>query len=106
MKPVSRRSFLRQSSRLSAGFALAGVGGRVVLGANEMPHVALIGCGGRGTYVSRGIAAAGARVTTLCDLDAGRVEGVAKFLERFAPDTRFQPEAHGGIAVRAGRSLD
>lgn len=53
-----------------------------------MPHVALIGCGGRGTYVSRGIAAAGARVTTLCDLDAGRVEGVAKFLERFAPDTR------------------
>jgi hypothetical protein len=29
------------------------VGGRVVLGANELPHVALLGCGGRGQYVAR-----------------------------------------------------
>lgn len=88
MKPVTRRKFLQQSSRIGAGVALAGVGGRVVLGANEQPQVALLGCGGRGTYVARGMAAAGARVTTLCDLSAERIDSVAKFLERFAPDTR------------------
>jgi predicted dehydrogenase len=88
MKPIGRRTFLQQSARFSAGLALAGVGGRVVLGANELPHVALIGCGGRGQYVARGIAAAGARITHLCDLSAERIDGVARFLERFAPDTR------------------
>ncbi len=88
MKPIARRTFLRDSARVGAGVALAGIGGRVVLGANEQPRIALIGCGGRGRYVARGIAAAGGRITTLCDLNAERIEEVAKFLERFAPDTR------------------
>lgn len=88
MKAIPRRTFLSRSSQALAGLTLAGITGRRVWGANEQPNVGLIGCGGRGTYVVRGIAAAGARITWLCDLDASRSAKVANFLERYAPDTR------------------
>jgi predicted dehydrogenase len=88
MKPIPRRTFLSRSLQASAGLTLAGITGRRVWGANDQPSVGMIGCGGRGTYVARGIAAAGARITWLCDLDSSRSAKVANFLERYAPDTR------------------
>jgi predicted dehydrogenase len=65
--------------------AFAGSVGSSVLGANERLNVALIGCGGRGSYVARGIAAAGAQIVGLCDLAPDRRDGVANFLERHEP---------------------
>ena len=89
MNSMPRRQFLKHSLKASAGVAaLSGVGGRQVLGANEKPQVALIGCGGRGDYDARGIVAAGARLTWLCDVAPDRCEKTARFLERFAPDTK------------------
>jgi predicted dehydrogenase len=88
MKPMHRRTFLSRSFQATTAVTLAGLTGRRVWGANEQPNVGMIGCGGRGTYVSRGIAAAGARITWLCDLDSSRSAGVANFLERYAPNTK------------------
>ncbi len=100
MNTMPRRQFLKQSLKVSAGVAaFSGVAGRRVLGANERPHVALIGCGGRGRYDARGIVAAGSRLAWLCDLDPARGTKTARFLERFAPDTR-------AAAIRQTTHLD
>ncbi|MCB1127784.1 MAG: Gfo/Idh/MocA family oxidoreductase [Verrucomicrobiae bacterium] len=88
MRPIHRRTFLARSFQATTAVTLAGLSGRRVWGANDQPNVGMIGCGGRGTYVSRGIAGAGARITWLCDLDSTRSAGVAGFLERYAPDTK------------------
>jgi predicted dehydrogenase len=85
MQPITRRRFLQRGTAWSAGMAFAGSIGSSVLGANERLNVALIGCGGRGSYVARGIAAAGAQLVCLCDLAAERRDGVGQFLERHAP---------------------
>ncbi len=86
MKSMSRRRFLGRGAALSTGLALAGSINPTVLGANERLRVGLVGCGGRGSYVSRGIAAAGGQLVYLCDLIEERRDGVAQFLERYAPD--------------------
>ncbi|RME89698.1 MAG: gfo/Idh/MocA family oxidoreductase, partial [Verrucomicrobia bacterium] len=100
MNSMNRRRFLASSVRATAGFAaLGGVAGRRVLGANERPHVALIGCGGRGRYDARGIIAAGTRLSWLCDVDPAQSAGTAKFLERYAPDTK-------AANIRQTRHLD
>jgi predicted dehydrogenase len=85
MKAISRRKFLRRSTTVSAGLALAGPTASTVLGANERLNVALIGCGGRGSYVIRGIAAADGRIVCLCDLNPERRDSVHQFLTRHAP---------------------
>jgi predicted dehydrogenase len=85
MRPLNRRRFLERGAALSAGMAFTGFLSPTVLGANERLRVALIGCGGRGSYVARGIAAAGARIACLCDLAEERRDGVGQFLERHAP---------------------
>jgi predicted dehydrogenase len=86
MQAITRRRFLSRATTWSASLAFAGSVSPGVLGANERLNVALIGCGGRGSYVARGIAAAGARVVCLCDLAEERRNGVSRFLERHAPD--------------------
>ncbi|MCX7008520.1 MAG: Gfo/Idh/MocA family oxidoreductase, partial [Kiritimatiellaeota bacterium] len=49
---LSRRSFLRQSAGAALGFgALTALQAQTVKGANEKVNVALIGCGGRASYV-------------------------------------------------------
>jgi predicted dehydrogenase len=85
MKPITRRRFLARGVAWSGGLAWAGSLRPRVLGANERLNIALIGCGGRGSYVARGLAAAGAQLVGLCDLAAERRDSVGQFLERFAP---------------------
>jgi len=53
---------------------------RRVLGANERVNIALIGCGGRGRYLARGMVEQGAQITYLCDLHQGRLEKAAAFV--------------------------
>jgi threonine dehydrogenase-like Zn-dependent dehydrogenase len=61
-----------------AAFSLAHP--RRVLGANERVNIALIGCGGRGRYLARGMVELGAEITYLCDLHQGRLEKAAAFV--------------------------
>jgi predicted dehydrogenase len=48
-------------------------------------NVALIGCGGRGSYLARGVAECGAEISYLCDLHPGRLEKAAAFLSEAQP---------------------
>ncbi len=75
MEHVNRRQFL---SRSLLGAAALSMTSRRVLGANERVNIALIGCGGRGRIVTRGLIEHGAQVTYLCDLHEERLETTAK----------------------------
>jgi predicted dehydrogenase len=76
---VGRRSFLKRASGVTAGVALAGralsaakneVNPGRVLGANDRINVALIGCGGRGTYVGKAFAKYAAENNNACQIVA------------------------------------
>ena len=71
----SRRSFLKQSAGAALGFgALTALQAQNVKGANEKVNVALIGCGGRASYVlPTMIQEAGANCVCLCDLNDARL---------------------------------
>lgn len=76
---VDRRGFLKQAGGMGAGLAMAGrafsantpTAGRVV-GANDRINVAVIGCGGRGTYVGKAFAKYGdqnnSHIVAVCDV--------------------------------------
>ncbi len=62
--------------------ALTAAGAQNVKGANERVNLAMIGCGGRGRYVTRGLIEKGANLTWLCDLHQGRLDQTWKFLSQ------------------------
>ena len=82
MRRMDRREFLNRSIRGAAGVSLGVAGLSVrpgrVLGANERVNVALIGCGGRGRMVTRGLIENGAELTYVCDLHEERLETAAR----------------------------
>ncbi len=96
---ISRRSFLRRCSAIAAATGLplwyvqsqaAHAEGTAtgITSPNERPRVALIGCGGRGTGVSRN-SMQFADVVALCDVDQNQID---RRMERFTvngkkPDT-------------------
>ena len=53
-----------------------------VAGAAERVNVAMVGCGGRGRYVTRGLIENGATLTCLCDLHEGRLNDSWRFLSK------------------------
>ena len=85
MQHVNRRRFLNKSIRgaagMSLGMAALSIRPRRVLGANERVNIALIGCGGRGRIVTRGLIEHGAQVTYICDLHEERLETTAKEID-------------------------
>jgi len=80
---MTRRGFLRTSAAGLAGATTAAMTARA---AEQAPvagpsvRVAMIGCGGRGSYVMRGLIEAGAVMTHLCDLHPDRLAKCWKFL--------------------------
>lgn len=82
MERMNRRQFLNGSVRRAAGVSLGAAAlsmtSRRVLGANERVNIALIGCGGRGRMVTRGLIENGAELTYVCDLHEERLETAAK----------------------------
>jgi len=82
MERMSRRQFLNKSIRTTAGVAAFSLvaGPSRILGANERVNIALIGCGGRGSAVARGLIEKGANLLYLCDLHPERMARTAKFL--------------------------
>jgi len=75
MSGISRREFLGRSVVGAVGAAALGSG---VLGANERVRFALIGCGGRGKIVTRGLIDNGAELAYVCDLHEERLASAAK----------------------------
>jgi predicted dehydrogenase len=60
-----------------APVALSAASSTRVLGANERVNIALIGCGGRGRVVMRGLIEQGGRATYVCDLHPERLDKAA-----------------------------
>lgn len=77
MSKTTRKDFI-VTSGVAAGVLAAG--SSRVLSANERVQVALIGCGGRGRLLARGMIDEGADIAALCDLHDGRRAEVADFL--------------------------
>jgi len=82
MADVNRRAFLAQAGAAGAGLTILGR----ALGAADRPNLALIGCGGRGRYVARGLAEQGGRIVRLCDLMDDRLATVAGFVGEVQKD--------------------
>ena len=80
MKRINRRQFIKRGVGISLGAVALSTAAHPVLGANERVNLALIGCGGRGRALVRGFIDCGARITHLCDLNAARLEALAKEL--------------------------
>jgi len=92
MRRMDRREFLGRSVIGAAGLA---VGSRGVLGANERIRIALIGCGGRGRMVARGMIENGAEIAYVCDLHEGRLGSAA---EQFGQAQGRKPKTAKTIA--------
>ena len=91
MASMNRREFVAGSLK---GLGAASLGWTAlsadrVLGANERVRFALIGCGGRGRFVARGLVEQGAELVYLCDLHSERLAQTLQFLE---PVLRGKPE--------------
>jgi len=71
---------------VTAGWTWSAASASRVLGANDRPRVALVGCGGRGRYVARNMIEAGAEISYLCDPHLGRVRDSWSLLSQVQSD--------------------
>ncbi len=83
-RDINRRSFLKKAGSI-AGMSITvsapfSVIPSNVLGAADRMRFALIGCGGRGRYIARGLITLGAELTHLCDLLQERLDESWQFL--------------------------
>lgn len=70
MKNMNRRDFITRTGKATVGgFAMSALSYQRVLGANERINLALIGCGGRGRGVMRGLVKCGAQMVCACDVN-------------------------------------
>jgi len=104
---IDRRTFIGKSLSLAA---LAAASPRMVsaVGPNERVNIALIGCGGRGRLVARGLIEQGANILYLCDLHKESADKVAEFIAevqshkpKFTKDMRhiFDDDAVDAVAI-------
>jgi predicted dehydrogenase len=77
---MNRRKFITSSVTGAAILPLAMSKANRVIGSNDKVQIALIGCGGRGRYVTRGLIESGARLIYLCDLSDERLDKAEIFL--------------------------
>jgi predicted dehydrogenase len=77
---LRRREFLGQAgATLAAGYVAPAIAAQTA-NANGRVNIALIGCGGRGRYVARGMVEQGARLAYLCDVHPGRSASTGEFV--------------------------
>ena len=78
---IPRRDFIAKSAHVAAASL---VGRRLFAssapGANERVNVALVGCGGRGRYVARGLVEQGAKLVHICDVSGERMDALEQFV--------------------------
>ena len=82
---ISRREFLSKIGKsvtvgISAGFLSTTFVTSSVLGANESVNMAMIGCGGRGKVVVRGLIEEGANISYVCDVHQDRLDGAVELI--------------------------
>jgi len=83
---MGRRQFLGQAgAALAAGYAVRSTA-QDASPAGEGTRIALVGCGGRGRYVARGMMELGARLTYLCDVHPERLVSTGRFLGEVQKD--------------------
>ena len=98
MDKMNRRTFLQSAGAAAAigGLVLPAARAQQVAGANERLNVALIGCGGRGSFVIRVMVEdCGANCVALCDLSDERLDKCWKLLsdaQKVKP--RFEKDHH------------
>jgi hypothetical protein len=71
-KRVSRRGFLQASAGAAVGVSLIPSGAAFGYTANEKLNVALVGCGGRGSWFVGAIPQIGENLVAMCDVNAER----------------------------------
>lgn len=74
---MNRRHFIKTSALLTTASILRP---HRILGANDRVQFALLGCGGRGSFVARGLIEQGGDCVALCDLLDERLEQTSNFL--------------------------
>jgi len=82
---ISRREFLSKMGKsvtvgISAGLLSTTFTPYSVLGANESVNMAMIGCGGRGKVVVRGLIEEGANISYVCDVHQDRLDGAVELI--------------------------
>lgn len=77
--PINRRAFMSKSMG-AAAVVVAGSRQLSAMQANERVNLAVIGCGGRGRYVARGLIENGANILYLCDLNEDRLDRASSFI--------------------------
>jgi len=102
MNDLSRRQFLSKSSKnilgsMAAGWTMTAASSSRVHGANERLRVALVGCGGRGQYVARNVADAGAQISYLCDPFAQRIEKAWSLLSEVQKEKPKTTQHYGEV---------
>jgi len=82
MGAMSRRQFLGRGAAAALGVGMAGGITRNVFGANEKVVVAMMGCGGRGSFLAQEFAKRDdVDIAYLADPDSRRLAGLAKKIE-------------------------
>lgn len=100
---MNRRKFAKSS--VAATFAVSALRYNRVLGANERVNIALIGCGGRGRMVARGLVESGAELVYLCDLMESETLQTEEFINQSRKQspkkTKFMEEVFDSADVDA-----
>ena len=82
MREINRRVFMMKASKKATAvagvLAMSPLSYRKVLGANERINLALIGCGGRGRKVMKGLVSCGAQMVCACDVNEHHRNRTAK----------------------------
>jgi predicted dehydrogenase len=79
---MTRRGFVKNTANCAiSALAVSFTNPNLIMGANERINFALIGCGGRGRWVARGLIEQGAELVTLCDLRDERLDKTEEFLQ-------------------------
>jgi predicted dehydrogenase len=77
---MDRRQFLNRS--ILGTTAMTALSYSNIFGANERVRIALLGCGGRGRFVARGLIDHGAELAYLCDLKESEMTETEEFINQ------------------------
>jgi len=84
--PISRRTFLKQTSAVAAGLSTLGsaISARAAKGANDKVILAIIGCNGRGMdHINGHLSVPNVEIAYICDVDTRAVDkGIAAVLKK------------------------
>ena len=87
---MNRRNFVKKSALGAVG--MSALSYSRISGANERVQIALLGCGDRGSYVTRGLVEAGAELVYICDLLESRLKWTEDFINQLRKQTPLKTD--------------